>query len=185
MRWLRMCTAPLVALALNAGRAAVAPLRAQERAGVPASSRAPRDPRAQELLDVAIVNEFPSAIFLPEPPPGADTLVAPMVLPPRVRGPVPDPSAKWVVAMHDDLAPGLAPVAVGEPAQMAGAPVPERGVTGTVVARRHYMHQPQPNGPWRYGWGYLIVLAPEDRNPSSRFGGWLAGAFVRAVPAGR
>jgi hypothetical protein len=148
-------------------------------AGVPVQAQVTA---AQGELDYSVVSHAPSALFLVDPPPGADSLILPTFVPARVVRATPEPSSPTLLAWHEAAAPTLPLFAAGERVALGGSAVPDRVVYGEVVARRHVMFRPDARGPWRYGWGYLIRIARADQNPSSRFGEWLKDAVVVGVP---
>ena len=144
----------------------------------------------QSVLDNAVVGRFPSAMLLFDVGVEAALSLSMLSAPIVSFGSAPTPTAPYVVAMHDAPQPALPPLAVGDRVAFVGGKdrVPSRIVRGVVVARRHYMftrtrvRRTQADGVWEYGWAYLIQVPLRDRNPNSRFQGWLQGFSVTRDP---
>lgn len=164
---------------LNAGAAAL----------VPPASMTSSD--HQSVLDNAVVGRFPSAMLLFDV--GIEAVLSLSMLSEPIMsfGSAPTPTAPYFVAMHEAAQPALPPLAIGDRVAFVGARdrVPSRIVRGVVVARRHYMftrsrvRRTQADGVWEYGWAYLIQVPLRDRNPNSRFQGWLQGFSVARDPS--
>jgi hypothetical protein len=141
---------------------------------------------SQAVLDHAVVTRFPSAMLLFDVGVEAALRLTMLAAPVVVTGAAPTPTSPYIVAMHDAAQPALPPLAVGDRVALVGtgSMVPRRVVRGVVVARRHYMftrsrgRRTQADGVWEYGWAYLIKVPLNDRNPNSRFEGWLRGFTV-------
>ncbi|MCZ8206498.1 hypothetical protein [Gemmatimonas sp.] len=144
----------------------------------------------QSVLDNAVVGRFPSAMLLFDVGVEAALSLSMLSAPIVSFGSAPTPTAPYVVAMHDAPQPALPPLAVGDRVAFVGGKdrVPSRIVRGVVVARRHYMftrtrvRRTQADGAWEYGWAYLVQVPLRDRNPNSRFQGWLQGFSVTRDP---
>lgn len=182
-----LCTL-LSARALAAGDP---PARADGRSAAAVRSAVLPSADHQGVLDVAVVNRHPSAMLLFDVKIEAALNLTLLSVPVVSTGAAPTPTAPYIVAMHDALQPGLPPLAVGDRVAFVGKRglVPSRTVRGVVVARRHYMftrtreRRTQADGLWEYGWAYLVQVPMRDRNPNSRYAGWLEGFTVTRDPS--
>jgi hypothetical protein len=182
-----LCTL-LSARALAAGDP---PARADGRSAAAVRSAVLPSADHQGVLDVAVVNRHPSAMLLFDVKIEAALNLTLLSVPVVSTGAAPTPTAPYIVAMHDALQPGLPPLAVGDRVAFVGKRglVPSRTVRGVVVARRHYMftrtreRRTQADGVWEYGWAYLVQVPMRDRNPNSRYAGWLEGFTVTRDPS--
>ena len=167
------------------------PVRADGRSAAAVRSTRVPPGEHQAVVDVSVIRRHPSAMLLfdvtVESALSLNVLSTPIVS----TGAAPTPTAPYIVAMHDGLQPGLPPLAVGDRVAFVGKPglVPSRTVRGVVVARRHFMfsrtreRRTQPDGVWEYGWAYLVQVPMRDRNPNSRYEGWLEGFILTRDPS--
>lgn len=153
---------------------AIAPLSAQ-----PPTSTSVHD---QGILDQDLVHRRRAASLLFDPLGGSEGYAAPLAGPIRTIQPAPTSTSRFVIAEHLAESPGVAGLAVGDAVVLRGGRMPRREVRGVVAARRHFsLGAPQRPGSTasRWGWVYLVRISLNDRNPNSRFDGWLEGFLVR------
>lgn len=196
-RW-ASCVALLLVAAARPVFGGDPPVRRDARASVgtaPTSATASATAPAatsdlQSVLDNAVVGRFPSAMLLFDVGVEAALSLTMLSVPVMSFGSAPTPTAPYIVAMHDAAQPALPPLAVGDRVAFVGGKgrVPARTVRGVVVARRHFMftrsrvRRTLADGVWEYGWAYLVQVPMRDRNPNSRYEGWLEGFTVTRDP---
>lgn len=187
-------TCLLTILTLAAARPLAAgdpPVRGDIRSAAPVRSVTLPSADHQGVLDVAVVKRHPSAMLLFDVTVEAAMNLTLLSVPAISSGAAPTPTAPYIVATHDARQPALPPMAVGDRVAFVGRSglVPSRTVRGVVVARRHYMftrsreRRTQSDGLWEYGWAYLVQVPMRDRNPNSRYDGWLEGFTLTRDPS--
>jgi hypothetical protein len=165
---------PFLVRVMLLGALAAAEIRAQ----APTSTSV----QDQGLLDQDLVHRRRSVMLLFDPLGGAPGYDGILNGPIRTIQAAPTSTSRFVIAEHVAEASGVAGLAVGDQVVLRGGRMPRRDVRGTVVARRHFsLGDPRrPTGnDRRWGWAYLIRISLNDRNPNSRFDGWLEGFVVR------